>query len=111
MNPEYEKREFVIVIHNFDNLIDKYTKGLDIQYVSKKATVLQLSFKDPVPRNTGDFLNMLLEVYIQSGIDHKNEIATNSLNFIDDQLELITADLKSSEEDLELFKTEKRNLQ
>ncbi|HMT28124.1 MAG TPA: polysaccharide biosynthesis tyrosine autokinase, partial [Bacteroidia bacterium] len=107
LNPEYEKREFVIVIHNFDNLVDKYTKGLDIQYVSKKATVLQLSFKDPVPGKAGDFLNMLLEVYIQSGIDHKNEIATNSLNFIDDQLELITADLKSSEEDLELFKTEK----
>jgi len=103
---EYEKRDFVIVVHNFDLLIDKYSKALNIAFVSKKATVIELTLKDPVPQKAGDFLNMLMEVYIQSGIDNKNEIATNSLNFIDDQLELIRADLKSSEESLETFKTE-----
>ncbi|MBL0340967.1 MAG: hypothetical protein IPP71_08580 [Bacteroidetes bacterium] len=106
-NEEFEKRNFVVIIHNFDNLIDKFTKGLEIQFVSKKATVLQLTFNDPVPQKAGDFLNLLMDVYIQSGIDHKNEIATNSLNFIDDQLELITTNLRSSEQDLEEFKTEK----
>lgn len=104
--PEYEKRDFIILVHNFDQLIDKYSKALEIQFVSKKATVIELTLKDPVPQKAGDFLNMLMEVYIQSGIDHKNEIATNSLNFIDDQLELISADLKSSEQSLESFKTE-----
>ncbi len=106
-NTDHDKRNFIIIIHNFDNLIDRYTKGLNIQFVSKKSTVLQLSLKDPVPQKAGDFLNMLLEVYIQSGIDHKNEIATNSLDFIDDQLKLITENLRSSEQDLEEFKTEK----
>ncbi|MBK8413540.1 MAG: hypothetical protein IPL22_02825 [Bacteroidetes bacterium] len=103
----YEKRNFIVILHNFDNLVDKYTKGLDIQFVSKKATVLQLSYNDPVPQKAGDFLNTLLEVYIQSGIDQKNENATSSLKFIDEQLDKITSDLKSSEEDLEMFKTEK----
>ncbi|MDQ3051134.1 MAG: polysaccharide biosynthesis tyrosine autokinase [Bacteroidota bacterium] len=106
ITPEFEKRNFVIYVHNFDHLIDTYSKALNIQFVSKKATVIELTLQDPVPQKAGDFLNMLMEVYIQSGIDNKNEIATNSLNFIDDQLELITADLKASEESLESFKTE-----
>ena len=78
-SPEYEKRNFIIIVHNFDNLIDKYSKALALQFVSKKATVVELTLKDPVPQKAGDFLNMLMEVYIQSGIDNKNEIATNSL--------------------------------
>lgn len=106
-DPEFEKRNFIIVAHQFDNLIDRYTRNLNITFVSKKATILELSLKDRVPQKAGDFLNTLMDNYIQSGIDNKNEIAANSLNFIDEQLKLVTEDLKSSEQSLESYKTEK----
>lgn len=107
LNPEFEKRNFILIAHHFDNLVDKYTRNLNITFVSKKATVIELSLKDRVPQKAGDFLNTLMDVYIQSGIENKNEIASNSLKFIDDQLKLVTEDLKTSEQDLESYKTEK----
>ncbi len=105
--PEFEKRNFIIHVHRFDHLIDKYTKNLKIEFISKKSTIVELSLKDPVPQKAGDFLNTLMDVYLQSGVEQKNEIAANSLKFIDEQLQLITEDLQISEENLEVFKTEK----
>ncbi len=107
LQPDFEKRKFILIAHHFDNLVDRYTKNLNITFVSKKATILELSLKDRVPQKAGDFLNTLMDVYIQSGVENKNEIASNSLKFIDDQLQLVSEDLKSSEQDLESYKTEK----
>jgi tyrosine-protein kinase Etk/Wzc len=107
MDPEFEKRNFIVYVHRFDHLIDKYTRNLQIEFLSKKSTIVELSLKDPVPQKAGDFLNMLMEVYLQSGVEHKNEIAANTLKFIDEQLKLISEDLRASEEDLEVFKTTK----
>jgi len=106
-DPDYEKRDFMMIINNFDKLIDQYSRNLKTEFVSKRATVLQLSLRDPVPQKAGDFLNMLMGVYLQSGIDQKNELASNTLTFIDDQLKTISADLDVSEKNLEHFKTEK----
>jgi tyrosine-protein kinase Etk/Wzc len=105
--PDFEKRNFLIFVNKFDNVVDKYSRNLRIEFLSKKSTIVDLSLNDAVPQKAGDFLNMLMEVYIKSGVEHKNEIAANSLKFIDEQLQRITEDLRSSEEDLEIFKTEK----
>ena len=46
--------------------------------------------EDPVPEKAVDFINKLVEVWLRSNIEEKNELARNSLAFIDEQLALIS---------------------
>jgi capsular exopolysaccharide synthesis family protein len=62
--------------------------------------------RDNVRQRGVDVLNAVLNVYIQDNIENKNQLATNSLKFIDGQLEGITKELKLLESDIKLFKVE-----
>jgi len=106
-NPGHEKRNFILRFNAFENLIVRYSSSLKVEPVSKQSSMLRMSLEDPVPQKAVDFLNQLIEVWLKSSIDEKNEIIRNSLDFIDEQLALISKDLTEIETSLEKFKTEK----
>ncbi|MEP7171631.1 MAG: hypothetical protein ABI855_19825, partial [Bacteroidota bacterium] len=95
--PDYDKKNFIIRINTLDHLIDAYGGRLEVEPINKKTTILQLSITDAVPQKASDFLNKLMDVYIRNGIEQKNELARNSLKFIDDQLLLLYQALDTSE--------------
>ena len=106
-NPGHEKRDFILHFNSFESLLTKYASSLKVEPVSKQSSMLKMSMEDAVPQKAVDFLNQLIEVWIKSGIDEKNQIIRNSLDFIDEQLALISKDLTEIETSLEKFKTEK----
>ncbi len=104
-DPANEKRNLTVIIHSWDQLTDRYLKRLNIETVSKKSTILELKVTDPVPEKAGDFLNKLTEVYMRTGVEHKNELARNTLKFIDDQLALVSQQVDTSERSVEQYKS------
>jgi len=60
-----------------------------------------------VPEKAVDFLNQLVEEWLRSNVEQKNEIAENSLVFIDEQLALIAKDLNEIEGSFEKLRTDK----
>lgn len=104
---DYEKRDFILKFQTFESLIEKYSPALKVEPLSKQSSILQMTFEDAVPEKAVDFLNKLIEVWIANGIDEKNQIVRNTLEFIDEQLELISKDLSEIETSLEQFKAEK----
>ena len=96
--------KFYFVINDRNGLINYYRGKLNISANDKRGTVLALSTTGAVPQMEADYLNKLMEVYIQSGLDEKNQTAINTINFIDAQLSTVVDSLKHAEDKLQDFR-------
>lgn len=98
-------KEYMMVYLTDEQLITGYLNRLIVGEAREKASILRLSLRDESGPRGVDVLNAILNVYIQNNIEKKNQLASNSLKFIEDQLSVITTDLSSLESDIKTFKT------
>lgn len=75
---------------------------------NKQASILNISFETPVRRMGEQYLNKLMEVYLQRELDEKNKASENTIRFIEDQLSGITDSLAFFEGSLEKYRSENR---
>lgn len=86
-------------------LIEEYQKSLEVELLNQKSTVLKLSLENALPNKGMDILSKILEAYTYSALADKNHEATNTLQFIDERLRLITGELGDVEKDVESYKS------
>lgn len=89
-----------------DDIVTHYLTKLQVGEAREKASILRLNLEDVIPQRAVDVLDALLDAFIQSNIKKKNQLASNSLQFIDSQLDLVTKDLQALESDIRTFKTD-----
>jgi len=106
-DPYYKQSEGKIffVVNKHDLLANQYKNKLNISPLNKESSILRLSISGPLVQKNIDFLNMVTDVYIQHGLEEKNAIATNTINFIDEQLGKISDSLKRTEKDIQKFQS------
>lgn len=98
-----EEKSYSFRVHNINKLTQKYINKVNINPVNKEASVLKINFKNTNPKKHIDFINKLTELYIKTGLDEKNLMATNTISFIDKQLIFIKDSLNQIELDIENF--------
>jgi tyrosine-protein kinase Etk/Wzc len=101
-NPKYSNK-YYFFINNINSLTNSYRSRLSIEVNDKKGSILILSTTGFVAQQQVDYLNKLMEVYILSSLEEKNEIAVNTINFIDSQLASIADSLIRAELNLQDF--------
>lgn len=89
-------------------LANRYRHKLSVTPIQEEATLVTLSTSGFVPAQEIDYLNKLMDVYLQYGLDLKNQTATQSINFIEEQLGTISDSLHIAEEHLENFRLANR---
>lgn len=99
-----DSEKFLFVIRDTKTLSESYQEKLKIAPIDKDASLLQLSVKGPVADKEMIFLNMLMNLYIERGLLEKNKIATNTISFIDQELNGISDSLHKAEDALEKFR-------
>ena len=104
----YDKYSFKLNYRS--KLVRAYIKNINISPINKETSVLLLSIKSKTPDKNIDFLNKLTELYIESGLQEKNMIATNTIRFIGEQLSIITDSLSVTENRIEEFGLENPNI-
>jgi len=95
--------DLYFIVNNITSLTSIYKGKVFVNKYYKEASLLEISSVGTIPQKEADFLNKLAEVYIQSSLDEKNQIANNSINFINEQLEEIIVSMASTENELEDF--------
>jgi capsular exopolysaccharide synthesis family protein len=90
------------------NLANSYRKVLKAEPVKEGATVFNLSFDGYSSDQGADYLNNLMQMYIDQGIEWKSRAAEKTLEFIDAQLGLISDSLKLAENNMESFRQANR---
>lgn len=71
------------------------------------GSIINLSMQGPLKLKNIDFLNTLSQIYINRQLDEKNQVATNTIQFIENQLSSIADSLTWVESTLESFRATK----
>lgn len=79
---------------------------LTISPAGKASTVLTLRLKDEVPQRAEDILNMLIAEYNKAAINDKNQLAANTLEFVNDRLAFVVNELDSVESRIQQYRTQ-----
>ena len=80
--------------------------GLTAVLSDKKATVINLTYKDLLIARADDVLNTIIAVYRENWIKDKNQITNSTSMFINDRLGVIERELGDVDQDISSFKSE-----
>ncbi len=97
---------FSVVKTPLSQAVESYNKRLKVEMSEEKGTVLRLSFTDQSVQRADDVLNTLINVYNESWIRDKNQIAVSTSNFINDRLGVIEGELGNVDSDISAYKSE-----
>ena len=103
-SPNNIYNSYTIVINDINKLTQQFQQQLKVTVNDKNGSLLLLSFSAAEPHLATDYLNALMQKYIQRGLDEKNQMAANTVAFIDRQLRSITDSLIRAEQNLQDFK-------
>lgn len=87
------------------NITPGILASLKVLASSKLSSVIDLSYRDEVPKRAEDILNELIVSYGNAALADKNNVAKNTLSFIEDRLSVVKNDLDSIEGKLQQYKT------
>lgn len=93
-----------VVISPLHSVRENYKNRIGVSPISKGSNILQIYLKDPVQEKAKDFVNTLVKVYNESSVKEKNQVAKATAAFIDERIELISADLSEVDLTKERFK-------
>ncbi|WP_200976177.1 tyrosine-protein kinase [Echinicola sp. 20G] len=98
------------VIHNPSALIDHYADAVSVRPQNNYGSVLQVTLVSTVVEKGRDYVNALMDAYIQYDLREKNLISENTLEFIDEQMFVVEDSLRSAERRMLNFKVENKLL-
>ena len=91
-----------------ESLVDEFMSRLQLSFVTEGSTVLALSLVSETPQRDCEFLDKLAEIYLLQNLEQKNEVAENSIRFINEQLSNLQASLQVSEGAMTDFRQENK---
>lgn len=79
--------------------------NLTVSSASKLASVLNLKLLNEIPQRSEDILNGLISEYNNAAIKDKNKLASSTLGFVIERLDIVGKDLASIEEKMQQYKS------
>ncbi|PZR35014.1 MAG: hypothetical protein DI538_15785, partial [Azospira oryzae] len=101
---EFPKDDFIFSYTPVKYLTDGYVGSLSASWAEEGAGVINLGITGPTPAKAKDFMAGLINQYQAFDLDKKNQTASRTIDFINDQLKGITDSLTRAENRLERFK-------
>lgn len=95
---------FVFSYNPPSGITSAYVSRLGASWAEEGAGVINLSINGPIPAKEIEFLNGLIRQYQLLDLQKKNQVATRTIEFINDQLTDIADSLQQVESRLETFK-------
>ena len=95
---------YSFTINNIDRLAQYYQNALGVNVEEKEGSILLLSLNGTEINKEIDFLNHFINVYIEQQLEEANQIASNTIKFVDRQIKNILDSLIIAERELERFK-------
>lgn len=97
-------REIYFEVNDLDKLADSYINALEVEALDEKASIFQVSLEGTWPQKEVRFLNALIHNYLQTDLEEKVSVASQTVDFLDEQLSYISDSLNRIESRREVFK-------
>ncbi|AHW62268.1 capsular exopolysaccharide family [Draconibacterium orientale] len=95
---------YILVFNNVDKLTTQYLKRTQINLEEINSDLISIMIEGEVKQREADFINELNDVFIQFGMENKNQNSEHSLEFIDSQLSRIKKSLGAAEENFSSYR-------
>lgn len=99
-------KQFYFRFNNIEQLTYLYQAMVSIERQSSKSYLVNFEIKAPNAQLATDFLNTLAKVYLAQNLFKKNQIATKTINFIDNQISKVADSLYFTANMLKDFRTQ-----
>jgi len=86
----------------------QYSGKLSVEAASKVGTVINLEIKDINQKRAVAILHTLIAFYNQHGLEDKNRVTDNNIDFLNDRLLAVASELRGVEGSVQKFKSENR---
>ena len=96
---------YVVSIAPEDQVATSLLNRTRVAQAGDGENVIQMNFVDAIPRRGEDVLNKLYDVYTRANVEDQNTIADNTIEFINNRLEIVHRELSGVEKNIEDFKT------
>ena len=103
-----ENNRWLVWFESPADLANTYRGNMKADPVKEYASVFTLSFDGYSPQQGADYLNTLMNLYIDQGLELKGRAAENTIKFIETQLGLISDSLNVAENSMENFRLNNR---
>ncbi|MEA4935048.1 MAG: polysaccharide biosynthesis tyrosine autokinase [Paludibacter sp.] len=104
VNSDFRDVEMYFRYRSRESLIGEFSSRLQLNYVMEGSSVLEIALSSETPHRDVDFINKLCDIYLISNLERKNDAATKTINFIDEQLVNVSKSLSASEDNLTDFR-------
>ena len=104
LSAENEEEIFFHLTDSY-SLANSFKNNLQVSPLNKTATILTLSLELNHRKKAEEYVNKLMEVYLERELLEKNQSAANTVFFIDQQLSGITDSLSYIEDRLESYRS------
>ena len=100
----FGSREFDIIYSSLSNTVESIVAGIKVQRSQDFSNILEITSQNENPALSRAIIDMLMIEYGNVNIEDKNRIAVNTLNFINDRLDSLGAELGGVESDLQKYR-------
>lgn len=87
-----------------DDLIDEFL----IEELSKTSNVIEFSVSDYERQRSKDMFNTLIKIYNTRATAYKNELGQKSMDFLENRIDNLVADLSDVEQEIERYKAKNK---
>ncbi|MFI3296005.1 MAG: polysaccharide biosynthesis tyrosine autokinase [bacterium] len=99
-----DNNQFNFRFRSLLSLEEEFVSRMSLSYVGEQTSVISLSLVSNTTKRDRDFLDKLNEKFLERNLNEKNEEATRTIHFINEQLIAISSSLDSSETELRDFR-------
>ena len=98
-------RKLFFKLNSYPSLVSQLS-SYTVSATSKQSSVVSLVMTGSNPNKIVEFTNMLMNEYVNRGLEKKNMVSENTIRFIDEELTGIQESLGSAESELKEFRTQ-----
>ena len=90
------------------SLTDEFSSRLQLNFITDRSTILGIQLVGVTPERDRDFIDKLSEIYLLHCLERKNMVAEKTIDFINEQLEVLQVSLSQSESAMTDFRKENK---
>jgi capsular exopolysaccharide synthesis family protein len=103
--PEKSTNKFYFTISSSEGVANGMLGSLKAEPASKLSSIINLTFRDENPKRAENILDQLINSYRQFEINEKDDLAKNTLAFVQERLNIIARDLDSIQKKAQQYKS------
>jgi capsular exopolysaccharide synthesis family protein len=102
---DYVSGEYCFMVNSLRRMVLNYQAKLRLDRINMQSSIIEVSLVENNPQKGVDFLNTLAQMSVNYTLEKKNQVAINTINFIEKQLIGVMDSLSVAEKVLEDFRS------